>query len=150
MRRIHLLAILLLMTITLSASPVARKKALQKAQTFALKYRSAATASLKMAYSTDPAEGESGVYVFNIGQNEGFVVVSDDEADDVLGYSDTGSFDAQRMPENLRAWLHSAPALPADLFRRGDHVLLAADLHAGKHFSLRDVGGDDFRQGKQL
>ena len=105
MRRIHLLAILLLMTITLSASPVARKKALQKAQTFALKYRSAATASLKMAYSTDPAEGESGVYVFNIGQNEGFVVVSDDEADDVLGYSDTGSFDAQRMPENLRAWL---------------------------------------------
>lgn len=48
----------------------------------------------------------SGLYVFNVDNNGGFVVVSnDDRTEPVLGYSDSGSFDPDNMPENMRAWL---------------------------------------------
>ena len=47
-------------------------------------------------------------YVFNVGQNEGFVIVSgDDRTPAVLGYSEHGSFDADEIPPNMAAWLQS-------------------------------------------
>ena len=48
----------------------------------------------------------SGLYVFNVDNSGGFVIVSnDDRTEPVLGYSDSGSFDPDNMPENMRAWL---------------------------------------------
>ena len=45
-------------------------------------------------------------YVFNIGNNEGFVIVSgDDRTTPILGYSDTGRFDETKIPANLKSWL---------------------------------------------
>ncbi len=48
----------------------------------------------------------SGLYVFNVDNSGGFVIVSnDDRTEPVLGYSDSGSFAPDNMPENMRAWL---------------------------------------------
>ncbi len=48
----------------------------------------------------------SGLYVFNVDNSGGFVIVSnDDRTEPVLGYSDSGTFDPDNMPENMRAWL---------------------------------------------
>ena len=48
----------------------------------------------------------SGLYVFNVADDEGFVIVSnDDRTFPVLGYSDSGSIDPDNMPANMRAWL---------------------------------------------
>ena len=48
----------------------------------------------------------SGLYVFNVNANDGYVIVSnDDRTVPVLGFSDTGSFDPDRMPDNMKAWL---------------------------------------------
>lgn len=45
-------------------------------------------------------------YVFNIGEKNGFVIVSgDDRTPAVLGYCDNGAFNPDNMPENMRAWL---------------------------------------------
>ena len=45
-------------------------------------------------------------YVFNADQQKGYVVVSGDERTPaILGYSDKGSYDETRMPQNLRSWL---------------------------------------------
>ena len=45
-------------------------------------------------------------YVFNVEQDKGFVVVSgDDRTVPVLGYGETGAFDVDNMPENMKAWL---------------------------------------------
>lgn len=45
-------------------------------------------------------------YVFNAQQNRGFVIVSgDDRTEPVLGYSDSGNFDPDNVPENMQAWL---------------------------------------------
>jgi len=45
-------------------------------------------------------------YVFNLGDNQGFVLVGGDEtAKQILGYSERGSFDWETAPENVRWWL---------------------------------------------
>ena len=52
---------------------------------------------------TTATAGESAVYVFNIDGKGGFVIVSgDDRAREILGYSDSGSFDAKNIPTALR------------------------------------------------
>ena len=52
------------------------------------------------------AHADSRYYVFNIGQTNGFVIVSgDDNAPEILGYADQGSFDENNIPSNMQAWL---------------------------------------------
>ena len=46
------------------------------------------------------------IYVFNATDENGFVLVSaEDMAREVLGYADTGRFDAENIPENMQFWL---------------------------------------------
>ena len=48
----------------------------------------------------------SGLYIFNVADDGGFVIVSnDDRTIPVLGFSDNGSIDPDNMPENMKAWL---------------------------------------------
>ena len=48
----------------------------------------------------------SGLYVFNVDGDGGFVVVSnDDRTTPILGYGDSGAFSTIEMPSNMRAWL---------------------------------------------
>lgn len=45
-------------------------------------------------------------YVYNLGDNEGFVIVSGDErAKQILGYSNDGNFDIHTVSDNLKYWL---------------------------------------------
>lgn len=45
-------------------------------------------------------------FVFNVGQDAGFVIVAgDDRVRPVLGYSDSGAFYADSLPENMANWL---------------------------------------------
>jgi hypothetical protein len=49
---------------------------------------------------------EDRYYVFNVGQDNGYVIVSaDDRTPAILGYADEGSFDVDRIPDNMRSWL---------------------------------------------
>jgi len=51
-------------------------------------------------------KGAEAFYVFNRGENNGFVIVAaDDCAKTILGYADSGSFDYNTIPENLKYWL---------------------------------------------
>jgi hypothetical protein len=47
------------------------------------------------------------MYVFNVGEQEGFVIVSGNSrtAAPVLGYSDEGGFDPEALPDNVNYWL---------------------------------------------
>ncbi len=63
---------------------------------------SAAKVQRRVAHAT---QGDAAYYVFN-GQNSGFVVVSgDDRTLAVLGYSDSGHFDAYNIPPAMQGWL---------------------------------------------
>lgn len=51
------------------------------------------------------SEENPAIYVFNSG-DEGYMIISaDDVAAPLLGYSDSGSFDPDNMPDNMRWWL---------------------------------------------
>lgn len=45
-------------------------------------------------------------YIFNKGNNNGFIIVGADEAaQDIIGYSDSGTFDYATAPDNFKWWL---------------------------------------------
>jgi len=45
-------------------------------------------------------------YVFNVGHNQGFIIVSgDDIATPILGYSTEGNYDSTNIPPNFQTWM---------------------------------------------
>ena len=93
------------------AEPVSLEQALAKARQHTA--RKATQAELRLANNAPASvRGFSGrsndqlLYVFNIGSDQGFVIVSgDDQTEAVLGYADQGTFDYDHLPENVSTWL---------------------------------------------
>ena len=110
MQRKVLSICLLLLPLMLMAAPITQEQAKQKASEFMTghpkmakgRMLKAAKAPLKM----QQAETAASYYVFNVGEQEGFIVVSgDDRTPAILGYAVGGSFDAANIPANMQAWL---------------------------------------------
>ena len=63
-------------------------------------------AKMTLSHSAMSLKGATDYYVFNRGDNQGFVIVAgDDLSAPVLGYSPTGSFDYNEAPEPLKEML---------------------------------------------
>ena len=91
------------------AESITQEQALEQALSF-LQQREASGSRMRRApgvpLQLSPTRQIAGLYVFNIADDGGFVVVSnDDRALPILGFSDSGSIDPDNMPENMRAWL---------------------------------------------
>ena len=112
MRRISFFTICFLLSIAASnaknadfdSSIVTPETALAKAKSFlSTKFRTntrAVNPELKLVGNGD------GYYAFNVGNDEGFVIVSGDErTNEIIGYSDHGHFDLSEMPYSLRRWM---------------------------------------------
>ena len=104
-RNIFLSVACLFLALAVQAAPINSKQAAKKAMTFLY-------GDSKMMFSRGTvmmATADNGIqpyYVFNIGDNEGFVIVSgDDAAYPVLGYSSEGHIDMNNLPENMKSWL---------------------------------------------
>ena len=100
-----------MMAVMLSAAP----RSLNEAQLSANKFLTSdapqalrmatGTPSLKLAHTALQDNKLPAFYIFNNGDDKGFVIVSaDDNAREILGYSETGSFNADNMPENMKVW----------------------------------------------
>lgn len=115
-------SLFLFLTLFLTASLMARPMDKAEALTVAKKYFSSsnsqmmrvkANQSYELTYVgsdkkvPDNTDGtQNYFYVYNIGNNNGFVIVAaDTRTKSVLGYSRSGSFDASRIPDNLKSWL---------------------------------------------
>ena len=103
---------LLLICHLMHAAPITREQAQQVARQFMATQPSMAMnmhrAQLSMWQPVALVADEASYYVFNIDENAGFVIVSgDDRMEPILGYSEQGSFDADQLPEHVRAWLAS-------------------------------------------
>ena len=113
-----LLVFQLFNVLTLKAEPIGKQAALYTAQTYMLaKGKTIAphptspqggrlsSASLSSSSGEESEEGAF-YYVFNAGNDGGYVIVSaDDRIEPILGYVEKGSFDPDNIPENMRAWL---------------------------------------------
>ena len=116
MKRLSFLSVSLLVCLVAAASPVTQDEARQRARQFMAR-RAPLTAAKSMtlatrqpqrqAPATQAATGAApAYYVFNIGDADGFVIVSgDDLTPTILGYADSGHFDTADMPDNMREWL---------------------------------------------
>ena len=102
-----------LMSMVTTATPVTKEHAREAAKAFLMNRsqgrRAAASMTLqKPQLLGKDKDGQPLAYAFNMGHNQGFVLVSgSDVTDAVIGYSDEGEIDVQRMPENMRAWLQA-------------------------------------------
>lgn len=99
---------------TVSANPIDVAQAQSIAKKFCAeavvknKMRKApANAKMKLVYKSHGKKADNNLlYAFDRGTANGFVVVAgDDRAPQILGYTDTGSFDISNMPENMRWWI---------------------------------------------
>ena len=76
-----------------------------------MKVSSTTTSELTLAYTSlnsnsTNATSKALYYVFNKGNNMGYVIVSgDNRAKTILGYTDEGNFDVSTLPVNAKEWL---------------------------------------------
>ncbi len=84
---------------------VSPDEARQRAYRFLNSGTSVSRAPAKQPLKLALAEA-SAYYVFNIGGDNGFVIVSGEErTEDILGYTTSGTFDRKNAPDNLKWWL---------------------------------------------
>lgn len=107
MKRITSLAIMSATTLALLAAPLTPEQALRRVHgNSALKMPSKSGTSMKLSFSMQTQKGEPAVYIFDRPASSGYLIVSaDDTATPLLGYADSGSFDANNMPPQLEWWL---------------------------------------------
>ena len=112
MTRILFTVSLLFVTIVALASPITETEAQQKAADFIFDKKNYGKNIQSKSIVTDDfnfttAESCDAFYVFNNETSGGYVIVSaDDRMPAVLGYSYTGTFKSDEIPENMRAWLN--------------------------------------------
>ncbi len=108
MKRIFAFAVALLLCATMFAKPVTQQTAREVAVNFwSTTDRGLATLQIPDFHEISTELGLSGFYVFNTPENDGFVLVSADDAmSPVLGYStSTGMVGRSAMPDNVKSWL---------------------------------------------
>ena len=100
------LLLLLFVPQALTAGPVDEAEARRQAEEFLQQRGRSWTEGVRRASARRQAQAEpvqNDYYVFNIGSNDGFVVVSgDDRTVSILGYADSGTLILDDMPDGLR------------------------------------------------
>lgn len=111
MRSITLLLLSALFVLTSYAKDVTQTQAQKIAENFLKdpagpnKIAPSMLKQLKLAYTASGTDGKNCFYVFNSNEAGGFVIVSaDDRANAILGYSDTGTFDYEKLPAEIKSW----------------------------------------------
>ena len=111
MRRLLFTLACIIGCLPLAANPVTLSQAREKAGQFLNKRvakRARASAPKAKALKMMAAGRNDSYYIFNVGDEGGFVVVSGDDAtEEILGYSDTGSINPDSMPCGMRMLLDS-------------------------------------------
>lgn len=111
MERKLLLLLTCLFALTASAERINEQQALEKARQFMQGKVLNAPQKARNVRRAQASSELQDLYIFNVENDGGFVIVSgDDRTDAILGYSTTGRFDDQDIPENFRAWLQQTEA----------------------------------------
>lgn len=130
MKKTTLFVIGLMLATTLMAGPVGKDEAKVKALTFLYGKaggKSGVAKAPRQQQDLSLAATGDAYHVFNIGSGDGFVIVSgSDLTPDIIGYTDEGAFDAQNMPDNMKAWLQGYVDQIAYLEEKGESLTAEA------------------------
>lgn len=138
MRRITLFMLCALLAVASFAKDVSQTQALRLAGAFlthaggAMKAPLKVSSQLKSAYTAVGSDGKNAFYTFNIGNGDGFIIVSaDDRAYQILGYSDTGSFEYDKLSTDMKNWLEGYSDQICYI-RKSNSTVKAPETEAGK------------------
>lgn len=131
MRNVLLFFLLFCLNLSVGASPVSQEQAFRIVRDFCRRQTLPLMRSLGLQPQSSPvyvcyrktettvrSAGSKQVcyYVFNLTDENGFVIVAgDDRARQVLAYSDTGSFEPDRLPLSCAGWLQNYEAEMSEL-----------------------------------
>ena len=105
MKKFYYLIFCTIVGVTANAGQITEQQALQIAAKYADIDTKTYPQRMKAAGKQEKA---AAYYAFNIGDNDGFVIVSgDDSLTELVGYSDSGSFDSDNIPDNMHSWLQT-------------------------------------------
>lgn len=151
---------LLLLSVYAFATPISESEAREKALRFIHSKKGASAArsaqrfggAASLGATLTNVESQKAYYVFNVDSVNGYVIVSgDDRMPDVLGYSYHGTYNAEDIPDNMRAWLQGYAdeyqylqthddAKGASLTAvKGDAVLPLLECTWSQHFPYNDL-----------
>ena len=153
-RKSLLLTLCLAASLTASAAPITREQAMQQAAQF-LNSRAGSreltpvTGSRKLApHHKASATAHELYYVFNRGNAEGYIIVSgDDQTLPVLGYTDSGEFDYNTIPDNMRFWLDGRAKELADLAEHPEAYAAAPRRVVPTHPAIAKMCTSTWNQG---
>ncbi len=87
---------------------------------------------------------DASLYVFNKGNNSGYVIVSaDTRAEEILAYADNGSFNPNNIPPNMKEWLDVYAAELGVLGTLSDEEFYA-NASPSKPILAKNLNADDF------
>ena len=104
-----LLMLILGIGLLAQAAPISQDQARKEALSFLLNKQISNRSLKPVALSNRmlKAGNQAAFYIFNVGNNQGFVIVSgDDRINPILGYSDEGYFDEAKAPSNMKNLLN--------------------------------------------
>ena len=107
-RTLALLSAMFLLILSAWGAPVTQDQAREAAAIFMQQKQSSALTPRMAAQSPSMqiAANTGYYYIYNVGNDNGFVIVSgDDRTNPILGYSTEGHFDATKVPSNMQAML---------------------------------------------
>ena len=107
-RTLALLSAMFLLILSAWGAPVTQDQAREAAATFMQQKQSSVLTPRMAAQSPSMqiAANTGYYYIYNVGNDNGFVIVSgDDRTNPILGYSTEGHFDATKVPSNMQAML---------------------------------------------
>jgi len=139
MKKTLLLIVGLLLTSTLMAGPVGKEEAKEKALAF-LKEEVGTKSARAPRHVQDVvlAQSNDAYYVFNVKNDVGFVIVSgSDLTPSIIGYADEGSFDANNIPSNMKAWLQGYADQIAYLEKSGNSASSAEAMGQRRTSSVK-------------
>ncbi|MBQ7494277.1 MAG: C10 family peptidase [Bacteroidaceae bacterium] len=128
--RVWGLALAAFVCLSAHANPITRQQARQHAEQFLQdrpgSRRLAPVTERRKLKSLQTPSPLPLYYVFDRGTDEGFIIVSGDDATpEVLGYTDEGNFDYSTLPDNMRAWLDDMESQIAEI-QAGAPVMTSA------------------------
>lgn len=109
--RYWVLGMMLILSCSLMAVHSDKEEALTKARQFYaehINHNLRSSVDFQLVYTDTSTDGvdSAGFYVFNAGDDQGYVMVSGSDAvRPILGYSDSGRFPKENIPENLKSLL---------------------------------------------
>ena len=148
MKKFSLSLFLAMMALMVCAAPITKQQAREKAQSFLNLRGKQVVSEARRAPGAISTDSDQPLYIFNATDGNGFVVIAgDDRTDAILGYAETGSFDEDNLPDNLRFWLklteEEIKALPSS-----PKMQAAAPRKVATHSAIQPLIKTQWSQGK--